>query len=72
VVDAEDWPDIIMKLKMILEKLRIANRSLKPSKCSFGARKIEFLGFFIGGSQISPGTVKSQAIDKFTFPKDVH
>lgn len=70
--DAEDWSDMIMKLRMVLEKLRIANRSLKLSKYSFGARKIEFLGFVIGGGQISPGTVKSQAIEKFPTPKDVH
>lgn len=35
------------------------------------AETIEFLGFVIGGGQISPGTVKSQAIEKFPTPRDV-
>jgi len=72
VVDAEDWPDMLVKLRMVLDKLRIANLTLKPSKCLFGAKSIEFLGFVIGGGQISPGTMKSQAIEKFPVPKDVH
>ncbi|KAF0707045.1 Transposon Ty3-I Gag-Pol polyprotein, partial [Aphis craccivora] len=72
VIDAEDWPDMLVKLRMVLEKLRIANLTLKPSKCSFGASKIEFLGFVIGGGLISPGTIKSQAIEEFPTPKDVH
>jgi len=72
VVDAEDWPDMLVKLRMVLDKLRIANLTLKPSKCLFGAKSIEFLGFVICGGQISPGTMKSQAIEKFPVPKDVH
>eukprot|EP00102_Acyrthosiphon_pisum_P010458 XP_008178775.1 PREDICTED: uncharacterized protein K02A2.6-like [Acyrthosiphon pisum] len=72
VVDAEDWLDMLVKLRMVLDKLRIANLTLKPYKCLFGAKSIEFLGFVIGRGQISPGTMKSQAIEKFLVPKDVH
>ncbi|KAL4096627.1 hypothetical protein QTP88_021546 [Uroleucon formosanum] len=72
VVDTEDWPDMLVKLRMVLDKLRVANLTLKPSKCLFGAKSIEFLGFIIGGGQIGPGTIKSQAIEQFPVPKDVH
>jgi len=66
VVDAEDRPDMLMKLRIVLDELRAANLTLKLSKCLFGVKSIEFLGFVIGGGQICPGPIKSQAIEKWS------
>lgn len=60
------------KLKLVLEKLREANLTLKPSKCSFGAKQIEFLGFVVGEGMIRPGRDKTEAIRGFPPPHDVH
>lgn len=72
VIDASSWSDMLEKLRMVLEKLRSANLTLKPSKCSFGALEIEFLGFVIGGGMIRPGVGKTRAIHEFPCPEDVH
>lgn len=72
VIDAEDWCDMLNKLQMVLEKLRGASLTLKPSKCSFGARCIEFLGFLIENGSIRPGLNKTKSISDFPAPKDVH
>lgn len=48
VIDANDWLDMLHKLRMVFDRLRDACLTLKPSKCVFGAKKIEFLGFIIG------------------------
>jgi len=72
VIDAVDWSDMLNKLTMVLERLKEANLTLRPSKCLFGARSIEFLGFVVGEGKISPGKDKSKAIEEFPTPKDVH
>jgi len=71
VIDA-DWLDMLIKLRMVLEKLRIANLTLKSAKCLFRAKGIDFLRFVIGGGQIIPWTIKSQEKENFQTPKDIH
>lgn len=72
VIDAEDWADMLVKLRLVLGRLREAKLTLKPGKCSFGASRIEFLGFVIEDGTIRPGTEKTRAIAEFPRPTDVH
>lgn len=72
VIDGLDWTDMLYKLGLVLERLREANLTLKPSKCSFGSNSIEFLGFVIEGGRISPGKEKSRAIADYPTPRDAH
>lgn len=58
-------------LLRVLSALRAANLTLKPSKCMFGARELDYLGY-----RISEGTVKLgrkvHAIATFPRPNDAH
>lgn len=36
-------------VRRIFQSLRAASLTLKPSKCTFGARKLDFLGFTVEG-----------------------
>ncbi|CAI6373983.1 unnamed protein product [Macrosiphum euphorbiae] len=63
---------MLEKLKEVLIRLRFANLTLKPGKCSLGANHIEFLGFVIGGGTICPGNAKTRAVQEFPTPNDVH
>lgn len=47
-------------------------RPLKPSKCSFGSRRIAFLGFVVENGHIQPGKEKTKAIAEYPTPTDVH
>lgn len=71
VIDAVDWDDMLSKLRLVFDRLRSACLTLKPSKCVFGAKQIEFLGFIIGGGLIQPGELKTRAILDFPTPVDV-
>lgn len=62
VVDATNWTEMLGRLKQVLMRLRFANLTLKPAKCSLGANSIEFLGFVIGGGTICPGNAKTGAV----------
>lgn len=71
-IDAASWTEMLVKLKEVLECLKGANLTLKPSKCWFGAREIEFLGFVIKEGTIRPGSGKTKTIRDFAVPRDVH
>jgi len=71
VIDAVDWDDMLSKLRLVFDWLRSACLTLKPSKCVFGAKQIEFLGFIIGGGLIQPSELKTRAISDFPTPVDV-
>jgi len=53
---------------MVLTK---ANLTLKPSKCVFGARELDYIGFRISKQVIKPGR-KVEAIATFPPPRDAH
>lgn len=55
VIDADCWNDILTKLRLVLENLRIAKLTLKPSKSLFDAKSIGFLGLVIDGGMVHSG-----------------
>lgn len=71
VIDAHDWPDMLDKLRLVFDQLRNACLTFKPSKCVFGARRIEFLVFIIGDGCIQSGELKTRAISEFPTPEDL-
>lgn len=58
IIDGVDWAEVLLKLRTVLDKLRCARLTLKLSKCFFGSRRIEFLGFVIENGQIQSGLEK--------------
>lgn len=71
VIDRVDWVEMLSKLRMVLDKLKYAKLTLKPSKCIFGSRRIEFLGFVIENGQIQLGRENTQVIAEYPAPTDV-
>lgn len=72
VINATNWTEILGRLREVLMRLRFANLTLKPAKCSLGANYIEFLVIVIGGGTICPGNAKTRAVQEFPKPKDFH
>lgn len=72
LVMAKDWNKMIQRLRMVLEALRSAGLTLKLSKCHFGKRSVEYLGFVVSETGIEPGPVKVDAISKFPESRNVH
>lgn len=56
----------------MLERLKSAALTLKPSKCLFGTKSIEFLGFVVGGGEIRPRQKKTRVINGYPVPEDAH
>ena len=55
------WREHLQTLREFFERVRKANLTLKPKKCSLGYDKIDFLGHTLSGSEVSP---RVESIDK--------
>ena len=58
----ETWKDHITSLRQVLDRLRSAKLTTKPSKCMIGYDSIECLGHNIVGQTVRPQEDKIQAI----------
>jgi len=63
---------MLSKLSQVFDRLKCANLTLKPYKCSFGTKRIEFLGFIVEGGRIQPGKEKTRCIAEYPEPSDAH
>jgi len=72
IIEGRDWPDMLYRLRLALDRLRDAKLALKPSKCQFGTGQVEFLGFVVENGEIRLGREKTRAIVKYLVPCDVH
>ena len=52
VVFSQDWPSHIEHLKRVFECFKQAQLTAKPSKCSFGRTKLQYLGHNIGSGKV--------------------
>jgi hypothetical protein len=59
-----------MILKSVLEKFASINMKIKPSKCAFFKKEVEYLGFIITGEGTKPAERKLTAVKEFPPPKD--
>ncbi|KAF0702834.1 Uncharacterized protein FWK35_00039000, partial [Aphis craccivora] len=71
ILPSKSWDHMMLDLRRVLSALRAANLTLKPSKCTFGARELDYLGFRISEGTVKPGR-KVRAIAKFPRPRDTH
>ncbi|UYV62948.1 hypothetical protein LAZ67_2002587, partial [Cordylochernes scorpioides] len=72
IIPAKDWREMIERLREVLERIRSAKLTLKPSKCEFRRREVEFLGYVISTGGLKPGPRKIKAIEEFPEPKNIH
>lgn len=69
VVMSDTFDAHLIRLQLVLERLRGANLTLKPSKCSFGYNEIKVLGHVVNPKGILPDPSKVQAIREFPTPR---
>ena len=55
----------------ILQKLKNNDLFLKPEKCQFHQKKVEYLGVIVGNRQVKMDPVKVQSISKWPTPTTV-
>lgn len=58
IILSECWKSHIRHIKVMLSSLQKANLIVNPKKCEFGVCQMEFLGLFVGNSQVQPTAEK--------------
>lgn len=68
LIYSSSWEDHLKHLREVFQILQQAQLYLKPSKCTFGATVIEYLGHFISAEGVStdPRKIKSIVEHRFT------
>ncbi|OQE16552.1 hypothetical protein PENFLA_c027G03970 [Penicillium flavigenum] len=59
-------------LRQIFERLRRAELYVKPSKCTFYQKEVEFLGFIVDGSGVKMDRSRIRVIQEWEEPKSYH
>lgn len=62
LVHHANWKDHLACIESVLERLRKANLTARPTKCFFGLPEVEFLGHKLGSGKIAPTSEKVEAI----------
>ena len=59
----------ITDLAKVFQRLRKAGFKLKPSKCTFGASSVKYLGHILSKDGIFPNPTKTKVVEEFPTPK---
>lgn len=62
LVVGETFEEHLNNLRRVLDRLREANLQLKPGKCKFAQRKVEYLGYVISEHGLSTDPTKVDAV----------
>jgi hypothetical protein len=69
IVYSADIPTHLQRLELVLSRLQSANLILKPSKCSFLKREVNFLGYKVSSKGIETDSRKIEAVLDWHTPK---
>ena len=67
-----DWEEHINRLRSVLEKVRLAGIVLSPSKCVFGAKRVEYLGYVIEANKKIETTRNSNRVKESSCMEHLH
>jgi hypothetical protein len=59
------------KVALILKKLQAHNLFLKPEKCHFHKREVEYLGVIVGKGQVKMDPIKVQGLADWPTPTNL-
>lgn len=68
IIAAEDEATLLVNIKKVLQRLQDKGLRVKISKCQFGLRKVDYLGFVVDGNSIEIDPKKLQALQTMRKP----
>ena len=71
LVVGRTFEEHLQNLETVFQRLKSAGLRLKPEKCCFASRKVEYLGYIVSEQGISADPKKVEAIKNYPIPKDV-
>ena len=71
IVFSNTFEEHLKRLCLVLNRLCKANLKLKPKKCHFGTRQVQFLGHVVSQHGVEADTEKMQAVTEFPRPQSL-
>ena len=72
IVWSDNFENHLKHLSLIFQRLRDANLTLKPLKCSFAKSEVNYLGHIISKDGIKVNPSKIDAVKSYPLPKNQH
>ena len=69
IIFADTVEQHLQRVSLVLERLRLANLKIAPTKCHFFKTSVSFLGFVISGNGVQTNPDKTSAITNWPTPK---
>lgn len=71
LIHGKEFPEVMVKFREVLTRLRDANLTLALNKCLFFPEQLLYLGFIIEGGKIKPNPKRIQALQHIKTPSNV-
>ena len=71
IVFSKTFEEHLSRLSLVFDRLREASLKLKPKKCFFARSSVNFLGFLVSSSGVSPDPEKLESVRSFPTPTSV-
>ena len=72
IVWSDNFENHLQHLNQVFDRLRQANLSLKPRKCSFAKSEVTYMGQIISKEGIKVDPAKIEAVKSFPLPHNQH
>lgn len=69
VVFSCSWQEYLEQLRVVLQHLRRAGLTAKPTKCHLGMDQCIYLRHRVGNGEVHPESAKLQAVSEFPWPQ---
>ena len=69
VIHSRTWGEHLAQVRSVLQRLREAGLTAKPSKCQFGMAQCVYLGHIVDNGMVQPERSKLQGVEAFSTPK---
>ncbi|GFY29655.1 retrovirus-related Pol polyprotein from transposon 297 [Trichonephila clavipes] len=66
---SDTWESHIKHMETVLQRIKRAKLTIKPSKCKFAQQNVKFLGHIVGQGFRTPSEIKVQAVLEFPTPR---
>lgn len=71
IVPSENYEDALMRLRRVFDRTSQSGLAINWNKCQFLKTKVEFLGHIIESGNVRPSEAKTDAVMKFSKPKNI-
>ncbi|GFT08720.1 retrovirus-related Pol polyprotein from transposon 297 [Trichonephila clavipes] len=66
---SDTWESHLKHVETVLQRIKRAKLTIKPSKCKFAQQNVKFLGHFVGQGFRTPSEVKVHDVLEFPTPR---